>query len=64
MKELEKHKVFTTIKKLIFKGANPSIKDAMGRKPVEFAETFSDQKLIEKTKRILNSPNQSCRNFF
>lgn len=35
VKDFDKNRNFSTIKKLLLKGANPEIEDTFGRKPVD-----------------------------
>ena len=42
VKDLEKHKNLSIIKKLIFKGANPTIKDHDDNTPGDYARQFQD----------------------
>lgn len=53
VKDVEKHNNYSTIKKLLFKGANINAKDNIGRKPIDFTENFTDLIAINKIKNIL-----------
>lgn len=35
VKDLDKHEKLSTVKKLIFKGANPNARDALNRRPID-----------------------------
>jgi hypothetical protein len=54
VKDAEKHRHFSTIKKLIFKGANTNSKDLMSRKPIDFTKNYSDPKIAYKVANILS----------
>ena len=53
VKDIEKHNNYSTIKKLMFKGANNKANDLIGRKPVDFTDNFTDLVAIHKVKNIL-----------
>jgi ankyrin repeat protein len=42
VKDIEQHKNFSTIKKLIFKGASPRSKDSTGKRPINFVSDIKD----------------------
>ena len=59
VKDIEKHKNYKTIKKLLFKGANPYAKDIHGRRPVDMANFIIDFRVKSKVLRLL-SKSQTC----
>ena len=38
VKEFDKNKGLSTIRKLIFKGAHPNVRDSLNRRPVDFLD--------------------------
>jgi hypothetical protein len=64
IKDVEIHKVFTTVKKLIFKGANPSLRDSIGRRPVELVGCFKDKMIKEKAIRTLSISQNFCQSLY
>jgi len=51
--DLDKGKNFSTVKKLIMRGANLNSKDNMQRRPVDFAATLQNEAVRQKAIRIL-----------
>ncbi|CDW90669.1 dhhc zinc finger domain containing protein [Stylonychia lemnae] len=58
---IEQHKKFSTIKKLIFKGASLKIKDQLARKPIDMAIKVQDEKIKKQLNRLLKR-NKTCFN--
>ena len=42
VKDAEKHRTYSTIKKLLFRGANPNTRDLIGRRPIDLTAPFAD----------------------
>jgi hypothetical protein len=59
VKEIDTLKNLSTIKKLIFKGANPNAKDLMQRKPVDLLADIKDESIKLKLQKTLSKSSNS-----